>query len=186
MKNASGSRDSSSELRWKDLSHDVFEAVDDEADPSKEWPTAGYAKAAQDCGGDCEALEKLRRVCEDLECAITLHHGPGTFRRTSGIPLDALKPLEGRCWREVLNDQSLKRLVWHGIKNFAQALKSKEMDSSSRRTGRIIHAVAVARLESIGEVESNPDRRQRDLNERRALSGKSYIPESVASVIRGQ
>lgn len=171
------------ELRLCELSQDVFETGNEAPDPSREWPTAGYAEAAMACGDDREAIEKLRLLCEDLETSIHLKPGPGSLIRVAGVPIDILQPLENRCWREVLLDDDLGRLAWIGVRNYARALKSREMDSITRRTGRVIHCVAVLRLEELGEIEKDADRRKRGRAERRALSTKTYLPMSIARLI---
>jgi hypothetical protein len=173
------------ELRLGDLSRDVFDAGNEAPDPSREWPTPGYAEAARACGGDREAIEKLRLLCEDLETSIQLKPGPGSLIRVAAVPIDILQPLENRCWREVLLDDSIGRLAWVGVRNYARALKSREMDSTTRRTGRVIHCVAVLRLEELGEIEEGADRRKRNRAERKALMSKAYLPKPIARLISG-
>ena len=125
----------------------------------------------------------LRLVCEDLESTIQLKPGPGTLLRVSGVPVEVLQPLENRCWREVLLDEDLGRLAWIGLRNYAKALKAKDMDPNTQRTGRLLHAVALVRLEALGEVQSDRDRAKRILEERRRLSTRTYIPKTIARVL---
>ena len=172
-----------SSARWSELLQDVF-AEDAAPAPDAEWPDAEYAAAAKACGNDRVTLEKLRRLCEDLESLVSLSPGPGALIHAAGVPLDALKPLNGRCWREVLLDHSLPRLACLALKNYGAALKGPGMDSGTRRAGAVIHAIAVARLEQFGEFERDPQLRELNTQERVALRQKRYLPARLANLLR--
>lgn len=168
--------------RWNELLQDVFTSAQT-PEAAAEWPDAEYAAAALLCRKDRVTLEKLRRLCEDLESLIALTPGPGSIVHASGVPADVLKRFENRCWREVLLDAGLPRLAWLALKNYGQALKGPAMDSGTRRAGAVIHAVAVARLEAAGETESDPQLRQNDLLERQGLRQKPYLTASLQQIL---
>ncbi|MCK6472914.1 MAG: hypothetical protein L6R28_14315 [Planctomycetes bacterium] len=178
--NAAGS---SSKLRWNDLVQDVFQSGIQPLDPDLEWPDPDYAAAAKRIGDDSETLDKLRQLCEDLESVVTLAPGPGSLRRVAGVPLDALRAIEGRCWRAALLDEKLSRTTLIGIRNYAAALKSRHMDACTRRAGAVIHAVAIARLEKLGEFEADAHRREKQRQECQALAQKPYLPACLAAVL---
>jgi hypothetical protein len=162
-------------LRMKDLCEDLFADT-----PSPPAPHPDYEAAARRLSADPEGRAKLERLCEDLESIVSLNAGPGSFRNLARVPLEALRPLEGRCWREILLDPSLGPMTWTGIRNYARVLKAAEMDGASQRSGLILHAVAVGRLEEHGLVEADPEKRRRQLRERKAVLGKPYLPAFVA------
>jgi hypothetical protein len=169
--------------RWNELVDDLFKTGGGTEDAAAEWPHPDYAAAAKACGPDRASLEKLRRLCEDLESIISLDPGPGTLIRVAGVPLDELRPLAGRCWREILLDENLGRAAWMGLRSYSEALKGPAMDSGTRRTGAVIHAVCVARLEASGEVANDERERGYDLAERKAIQKKLYMPASLARVL---
>jgi hypothetical protein len=168
-------------LRWNDVFKDVTSAGAE--DESREWPNQDYFAAAVRCKNDLESLEKLHRICEDLEGRISLVSGPGSFARLSGVPVHALKHLEGKCWREVLTDASHLRLVWIGIANFGEALQGKGMDSGSARFGKIVAMVATRRLQKIGEPMKSESSRRNEIESERLLQ-KPYVPEFISSILR--
>lgn len=143
------------------------------------WPHPDYELAAHACGDDPVAFEKLRRLCEDLETRIQLTPGPGTLVRTAGIPIAPLRTIDGKRWREVLVDAQHGRLVWLGVRNFGLILTGAEMDSGTRRTGRVLHAVAVVRLEALSErARDNPI-------EQAMLLQKPYLPRFILRILDG-
>src|SRR5262249_36084658 len=144
-------------------------------DESREWPNQDYFAAAVRCKDDLESLEKLHRICEDLEGRISLMPGPGSFARLSRVPAHALKHLEGKCWREVLTESAHQRLVWIGIANFGEALQGKGMDSGSARFGKIVVMIATRRLQQIGEP-MKPEHARRNEIENERLLQKPYVP----------
>lgn len=147
------------------------------------WPHGDYAMAAEKCARDRESIEILRRLCTDLETRVELSLGPGGLMRVAGVPTAALQPIEGRCWREVLKDGRLPRLAWIGLKNYGRVLQGSDMDSGTRRTGMVIHAVAIARLEALGEKESEPETLLRDFKERSELVAAPFVPRFVLAVL---
>lgn len=170
--------------RWSKMVEDVFGMDVRRHDPVLDWPDPGYAHAAEACGDDREALSKLRRLCEDLECIVDLTPTPGSFARLAGVPLEELAVLGGRCWREILLDASLPVNAWRGIARFGTALKAREMDAGTRRCGAVLHATAIARLEAMGIYERDTDLRGRIRAERRALIGKAYLPPPIVRVLK--
>lgn len=169
--------------RWSKMIEDVFGMDARRHDPVLDWPDPGYALAAEACGTDREALSKLRRLCEDLECVVDLTPTPGSFARLAGVPLDTLAALGGRCWREILLDASLPVNAWRGIARFGAALKAREMDAGTRRCGAVLHATAIARLEALGFYEKGARFREISQTERRALLEKPYLPPQVAQIL---
>lgn len=169
--------------RWSKMIEDVFSVDAGRHDSKLDWPDPGYALAAAACGTDREALSKLRRLCEDLESVVDLSPVPGSFARVAGVPLEALERLERRCWREILLDDTLSVNAWQGIARFGAALKARDMDAGTRRCGAVLHAVAIARLESTGIYERDAHLRGRIQAERRALSGKPYLLPSIARIL---
>ena len=151
---------------------------------SSKRSTDRFLEVYQRCRSDPESLFKLEGLIEDLECKIHLRHGVGTFGRLTQVPLQVLKSLEGRPWIEVLLDGGLDRVVWSGIRNYARALKAKPMDPISKRTGRVLHALAIARLEAFGEVEQDDCARRYHLRERWVLEWKPYMPKRLVEVLR--
>jgi hypothetical protein len=83
----------------------------------------------------------------------------------------------------VLLDSALGRPVWTGLRNYADALQGSAMDSGTRRTGAIIHALCVAHLEIQGDVETDAAKRKYNLSERRAIRKKLYLPASLIAVL---
>jgi hypothetical protein len=169
--------------RLKQLVEDVFSEETGPSAPAEEWPHSDYSLAAKSCGDDRLSLEKLRGLCDDLESVVSLRTGPGSLSRLAGVPIDALKPLEGLCWREILMHEHLGRLAWLGLRNYGSVLKSGDMDHTTRRTGAIIYSVAVSRLERIGEIEPGPVRRRRNLELRKMLLKKTYLPLYLARIL---
>lgn len=169
--------------RWSKMIEDVFGLAVQRYDPVLDWPDPGYADAAEACGNDREALSKLRRLCEDLECVVDLTPTPGSFARIASVPLEELATLGGRFWREVLLDASLSINAWQGIARYGAALKAREMDAGTRRCGAVLHATAIARLEAIGIYEKDARLREISRTERRALLAKPYLPPPVARIL---
>jgi len=169
-------------LRWHDVFKDVSSSADAD-DESREWPNPDYFAAAVRCNHDRESLEKLYRLCEDLEGRINLITGPGSFARLAGVPIHALKNLDGHCWREVLTDPSHQRLVWLGIGNYGDTLQGKGMDSGSARFGKIISTVAAHRLQQMGEPAKAEQRRRHQYEIERMLE-KPYLPRFIASLLQ--
>lgn len=141
-----------------------------------DWPHPDYATAAKVCAGDSEALEKLRRLCDDLESVITLSRAPGSFCRVAGVPIHVLEPLAGKTWREALTSKDLERTAWLGLRNFGEALRSRTMDSGTRRTGRIIWAVASAKLLAIGGGTPEDPRPEDVRHACKSLQRRVYLP----------
>jgi len=148
-----------------------------------EWPDPSYAHVASAIADDRRELAKLERLCDDLESTLSLRPGPGSLVHLARTGRGPWEPLKGRCWREVITDASLGTLVWEGVKNLSRALKGRQMDSGTRRTGMILHAVAVKRLESLGLVEADTAKRKRHLSERQAVLAKPYLPKFIATVL---
>jgi hypothetical protein len=172
----------SSSIRLKDLLGDVLK--ENTGKGTSDWPDPAYARVASAIADDGRSMEKLERLCEDLESTICLRPGPGAFVHLVRTPRKVWEPLEGRCWREILVGSWIDPLVWEGLKNFARALKSPQMDTSTRRTGLILHAVAVRRLEAAGFVETDPEKRKRHLEERRVLLTKPYLPDFILNILK--
>ena len=171
----------STNLRLKDLLSDVLK--ENSAKAPADWPHPSYARAAAAIAGDGPSLAKLERLCDDLESTVCLRPGPGMLVQLVRTPRQVWEPLEGHCWREILSDASLSPLVWEGIKNYSRVLKSPQMDMGTRRTGLILHAVAVRRLETAGFVETDTAKRNRHLEERKALQTKPYLPDFIATIL---
>jgi hypothetical protein len=165
-----------------DLLRDVFTECR-RSRRSEIWPSAEYIQAAKACAADSGGLEKLRALCNDLETVVNLLPGPGTFYRAAKVPRVTVAKLEGRSWSEILLDDDLDRTVWIGIRNFGNALKSVEMDTASRRTGAVLHAIAVKRLESLGEFEASAAQRQADRTERNSLLKKPYVTATLKRIL---
>jgi len=174
----------SSRIRIRELSEDIFEDGKDAPQPEREWPVPDYYEVANACVDDQGAYEQLLRICEDLESTISLAPGPGSLPRVASVPLEMLQPLAGRCWREILLDDEMGRLTLLGIRNYAHALKSKRMDSSTRLMGCLIHSIAVVRLSRQGMIEEDQDRHNRDQVERKKLLAQPYLLASLARVLQ--
>jgi hypothetical protein len=172
----------STNLRLKDLLVDVLK--EPPARGPIDWPDPAYGRAADAIADDNRSLEKLERLCEDLESTVCLRPGPGALVHLVRTPRQVWEPLEGRCWREILIDASLSPLVWEGLKNYSRVMKGPQMDSSTRRTGLVLHAVAIKRLESSGFVETDTAKRKRHLEERKALLIKPYLPDFIAAILK--
>ena len=83
----------------------------------------------------------------------------------------------------MLLDGQQDRLIWSALRNFSRALRGPEMDSGTRRTGAVIHVVAVVQLEALGEADPDGNRRRLDLVERKALASKPYLPSALARIL---
>lgn len=143
---------------------------------STDWPHPDYAEAARACVGDSEALEKLRRLCDDLESTITFSRAPGSLCRVSSVPIHVLEPLAGKTWREALTNRNLERTAWLGLRNFGEALRSRTMDPGTRRTGRILWAVASAKLLAIGGGTHEAPRPEEVRHACKSLLKRKYLP----------
>lgn len=150
---------------------------------SADWPHPDYADAAKACAGNSEALEKLRRLCDDLESAITLSRAPGSLCRVSGVPIHVLEPLAGKTWREALTSKHLERTAWLGLRNFGEALRSRTMDPGTRRTGRIVWTVASARLLAIGGGTHGDPRPEEVRHACKSLLKRKYLPEFMKEAL---
>lgn len=142
-----------------------------------DWPHPDYAETAKACAGDSEAMEKLRRLCDDLESAISLIRSPGSLCRVSGVPIHVLEPLAGKTWREALTCRNLERTAWLGLRNFSEALRSRTMDPGTRRTGRIIWAVASAKLLAMGGGTHGEPRPEEVRHACKSLLKRKYLPK---------
>ena len=174
----------SSDLEWRKVLAELSDCdCDGDSDASREWPHPDYFAAANACGGSREDLEKLRRLSEDLESVVQLFPGPGSFVRVSGAPTQHLSILDGRCWREVLTNANLGRLIWTALLRYGQALQTSRMDSGSRRTGRIFSAVACVRLGELGEKHDAAPGAHDNAAELRQLRAKKYIPNFIQEIL---
>jgi hypothetical protein len=169
-------------LRWNDVFKDVSSSVNDGDDESREWPDPDYFTAALRCKDDRTNMEKLYRICEDLESQVCLAPGPGSFVRLAGVPTHALRALEGRCWREVLTEPSYSRLVWVGVGNYGEALQGKGMDSGTVRFGKIVWTVAMIRLQRLGEPFKSEQRRHQQ-SEKEKMLQKPYLPRFIGNAL---
>lgn len=154
------------------------------SDQRHEWSHPDYAAAAIACEGNEPAQAKLAQLAHDLECRLNLAPGPGTFLRLARFTKDDLKSLAGRCWREVLTDSTAGPRVWAAIRNFSTVLKAEQMDDASRRTGVVLHAVAIKRLEEGGEIEADIKSRKRHMAEREFVCAQTYVPAFILTILR--
>jgi hypothetical protein len=180
---ADRSASTSANLRLKDLLVDVLQ--ENTSKGPSDWPDASYARAANALAGDGRSLAKLERLCEDLESTVCLRPGPGALVHLTQTPRQVWEPVEGHCWREILTDASLSPWVWEGLKNYSLAMMSPHMDAGSRRTGLVLHAIAMKRLEAAGYMETDTAKRKRHLAEREKLLAKPYLPDFIVTILKG-
>jgi hypothetical protein len=169
--------DSKSKLRLSDLIEDTWNSSADEL--KVEWPHPDYAEAAGKCTG-AEDKEKLQQVCDDMEALLSGGFRPGSPARLSGESWHSLRRFKEKCWREILCDPSTDKEIWIGIRRIGRAWCGKSMDKTTQRTGAILHAVAIARLQSLGALKALEPAH---VAERTALVSKKYLPKFIRTIL---
>jgi len=143
-----------------------------------------YMEALQAIGPDAAERAKLDQVRRDLEREIRRDEAsPFAFSRASGLSAALLERLEGRSLGDALADMALSEAELAELQELGRGLAGPRLSEATRRSGKIVFALAAARDVLLKGAPRDPATRRGLMDLVAGVRDKSYVTTRYRSVL---